>query len=492
MKKTFLLFISLVIILSNLSSIEKNNEKKDICVIPIHGEINRSMVIFIKRGIEKARSLKAKYVIFDIDTFGGRVDSALQITTLIGSIDFGTSIAYVTAGPESTGVSWSAGALISFSCNEIYMASGTSMGAAAPVYQTTEGMKAAEEKVVSAVRAQIAALAEKNGYPKDVALAMVDMDVELVEIYINDKLYAVNSDELINIEREAKDKGQKIIKGKIIAGKDKLLTLTANEMVKYGVSKGTLNNINDLYQILDISENKVELVEETEADKFITFLTSSAVIGILVVLALVALYIEVTTPGFGIPGTIAIVCFAIIFGTNALLGRVGSLELIVFLIGVVLLIIEIFIIPGFGVIGVSGIILIVLSLIFSMQDFVIPKFNWQWGIFFKNIFTISISFFTSVLFIMLLSRLLPNLKLFGRLALNSVQATSEGFTVQPDEYIKKYINKKGITTTVLRPSGKAEIDGEIVEVEADGEYLDKGVDIEVAEISGNRILVRKI
>ena len=81
--------------------------------------------------------------------------------------------------------------------------------------------------------------------------------------------------------------------------------------------------------------------------------------------------------------------------------------------------------------------------------------------------------------------------MFGRLALNSTQAISEGFTVQPDEIIKKYINKKGITTTVLRPSGKAEINGEIVEVETDGEYLDKGINIEVTEISGNRILVRK-
>ena len=491
MKKCFLLIICLIIFLSSVNSIEENQEK-DICIIPVHGEINRSMMVFIKRGIEKAKSLNVKYVIFDLDTFGGRVDSALQITTLIGSIDFGETIAYVTAGPESTGVSWSAGALISFSCNQIYMSSGTSMGAAAPVYQTSEGMQGASEKVVSAIRAQMAALAEKNGYPKDVALAMVDADIELLEIYIDDKLYAVNNAELINIEREAKEKNQKIIKGKVIAGKGKLLTLTANEMEKYGVSKATVNNIKDLYEEFDIKENKVAKLEATSADKFISFLTSSAVIGLLVMLSLVALYMEITSPGFGVPGTIAIIGFAIVFGTNALLGRVGSLELIIFLLGVVLLIIEIFIIPGFGVTGVSGIILIVLSLILSMQDFVIPEFNWQWGILFKNILTVCFSFLASILLIMVLSQFLPNLKLFGKLALNSVQATSEGFTVQPEEIINKFINKKGITTTVLRPSGKAEIEGEIVEVETDGEYLNKGVNIEVTEISGNRILVRKI
>ncbi|KKL48302.1 hypothetical protein LCGC14_2326880, partial [marine sediment metagenome] len=125
---------------------------KKVYFIPVHGEINRSLTIFLRRSIEKAENEGAGYIVFDIDTFGGRVDSALQITTLIGSADFAKTVAYVTISPESTGVSWSAGALISFSCSSIYMAPGTSMGAAAPVTVGAEGSQAASEKVVSAVR----------------------------------------------------------------------------------------------------------------------------------------------------------------------------------------------------------------------------------------------------------------------------------------------------------------------------------------------------
>ncbi len=490
MKVLNFLIIYLMIILSSLNPVE-NNENRDAYIIPIHGEINKSMMVFIRRGVENAKKVKAKYVIFDIDTFGGAVDSALQITTQIGSIESATTIAYITAGPESKGVSWSAGALISFSCDQIYMDSGTSIGAAAPVYQTTEGMEYAPEKIVSAVRAQIAAIAEKNGYPKDIALAMVDKDIELIEIFIDDKLYAVNSTELVNIEREAKDKGQKIVKGKVIDGKDKLLTLTANEMEKYGVSKGTVNNSNELYQKLNIDEKNIIKIEETSTDKLVGFITSPMIISLLVLIALVTLYIELTTPGFGVPGTISIICFAVVFGSNFMMGRVGSLEIIIFFIGLILLLIELFIIPGFGATGVTGIILIVLALILSMQNFIIPKFNWEWNIFFKNILSIFFSFMGSIIFMIVLSRFLPKLKLFGQIALNTVQSASEGFTVQPEDVKNKYLGKKGITKTVLRPSGKAEIEGEVIEVETIGEYLEKGINVEVVDVSGNRIVVRK-
>lgn len=493
MKALHLLIVYLIIILSSLNPIENNerNENKDAYIIPIHGEINKSMMVFIRRGVENAKKVKAKYVIFDIDTYGGLVNSALEISSIIGSYKEGVTIAYVTVSSESKGISFSAGAFISFSCNVIYMAQGTSMGAAAPVYQTSEGTQMAPEKEVSALRSKIAALAEKNGYPAYIAEAMVDKDIELIEIYINDKLYAVNSAELINIEREAKEKRQKIVKGKVIVGKDKLLTLTASEMEKYGVSKGTVNNTDDLYKMLNIDKNNILKIEESSTDNLVGFITNPIIIGLLVLIALVTLYIELTTPGFGVPGTISIICFAIVFGSNALMGRVGSLEIVIFLAGLILLLIELFIIPGFGATGVSGIILIIAALILSMQNFIIPKFNWEWSIFFKNILSVFLSFMGSIIFMIVLSRFLPKIKLFGQIALNTVQSASEGFTVQPEDIKKKYLGKKGVTKTVLRPSGKAEFDGEVIEVETIGDYLEKGTEVEIIEVSGNRIVVRK-
>ena len=179
-------------------------EDPGVYIIPVNGDIDRSLTVFIRRSLDAAEAADAETVVLEINTFGGRVDSALQIATLIGSSKAET-IAFIPAIPESTGVSWSAGALISFSCDRIFMAPGTSMGAAAPVYQSTEGMQVAEEKTVSAVRAQMAALAEKNGYPKDAALAMVDSDIELVEVEINGNimLYSAAELELLKEETEA-------------------------------------------------------------------------------------------------------------------------------------------------------------------------------------------------------------------------------------------------------------------------------------------------
>ena len=148
-------------------------EGSSVYVIPIKGDIEPSTAVFVRRNAEAALRAGAGILVFDIDTFGGRVDSALRISSYIGSIRGARTVAFVSSGPESMGVSWSAGALIAFSASAIYMAPGTSMGAAAPVIMSPDGQsQGAGEKTVSAVRSQMAALAEKNGHPPLLALAM--------------------------------------------------------------------------------------------------------------------------------------------------------------------------------------------------------------------------------------------------------------------------------------------------------------------------------
>ena len=198
------------------------------------------------------------------------MDSALQIATLIGGLDEIETIAYVPATPEGTGVSWSAGALISFSCDRIYMAPGTSMGAAAPVYQSQQGMEAAPEKTVSAVRAQMAALAEKNGYPKAIALAMVDMDVELIEVYLDGKLEVSTAGDLPDLERRAREEDLTLEKGKIISPAGKLLTLTAGEMERYGVSSATVGDLEALYELIGIPTASVSTREPSTPDRIVS------------------------------------------------------------------------------------------------------------------------------------------------------------------------------------------------------------------------------
>ena len=463
-------------------------------VVPIHGEIEPSRMIFVRRGIQKAESDGADFIIFDIDTFGGRVDSALQIATLIGSARSAVTIAYVPATAEGTGVSWSAGALISFACNRIYMAPGTSIGAAAPVFQTQAGMEMAPEKTVSAVRTQMAALAEKNGYPKPVALAMVDLDIELIEIYLDDELILTSTDELPDVEREAAKGEIEIEKGKTVSRSGKLLSLTAGEMEKYGISSGTIFDVDGLLENLGVSAKDAVHLEESFADRAAAFITGVFLTGILVVAGLVSLYMEVTSPGFGVPGTVAIICFAVVFLGSALLGTVGSIELLLFLLGVILLIVEIFLIPGFGITGVGGILLMAVALVLSRQDFILPEFTWEWDIFKSNLLVIGLSIVTSVVFFGVIIRMFPHLPLFNRLILAAPQtgpSIGDGTAAEAVQDTKIRAGDSGVAVTTLRPVGKAEINGEIHIVRSDGEYIEDGTDITILEIQGNKILVQR-
>ena len=469
---------------------QEQPEMTPIYVIDIHGEIDRAMMVFIRRSVEEAKNSAAEVVIFSIDTFGGRVDSALQITSLIGSLDSALTIAYVTSEPEGTGVSWSAGALISFACDRIYMAPGTSMGAAAPVYQTQEGMEMAPEKVVSALRTQMAALAEKNGYPKEIAIAMVDKDVELVEVTVAGELRIVNASELEALQKKAERESREFEKGKVLIQSGKLLALTAGEMEQYGVSSGTVAKLPELVEALGYSGIQTISMEQETPDRVVGILTGVGFTSLLVIIGLIALFIEITTPGFGIPGTMAIISFAVLFISHSLLGTVGSVELLLFIMGVVLLLLEIFIIPGFGVAGISGILLIVVSLVLAMQDFVVPVFDWQWDILRQNLVLVLVSLAVAFVTVLLVARFIPRLSLFRGLMLTSTQKASEGYSVQQPEAENHLSGKRGVAITKLRPVGKAEIEDQVLVVEAEGEFLEPGTSVVVTEVSGNRIVVR--
>jgi membrane-bound serine protease (ClpP class) len=496
MKKILpVLFACIGLAASCMNAPRSDGEKPEnplVFVIPIHGEINKSLTVFVRRSIEKATEAHARYIIFDIDTFGGAVDSALQITTLIGSIDKAETIAFVPITPEGTGVSWSAGAIISFSCKKIFMAAGTSIGAAAPVFQGAQGMEMAPEKVVSAVRTQMAAIAEKNGYPKGAALAMVDQEIELVEVTVDGKLELVTTDEAAELEKDAKKKGITVERGNVVSPKGKLLSLTALEMEKYGISSGTVTTKEELMAKLDVKEPRFVATEQTSADQLVAFITSAAISGILILIGLVALYIEVTTPGFGIPGTIAIICFAVLFASQFLLGNVGSLEIIFFLVGIVLIVLEIFVIPGFGFVGITGILSIAIALILSMQDFVIPTFDWQWPVFRTNIIVVLVDIIAAFVVIIVAGSFIPRFPAFNRLALRLEQTTDSGFTVQTNDEVARFEGKSGTSVTVLRPAGKADIDGETIHVEAEGEFIEANTPVRVVRIDSNRIIVRKV
>jgi membrane-bound serine protease (ClpP class) len=477
---------SLFFILSSPVPAAETSSEAPVFVIPVNEEISPFLVVFLKRSILKAEAAEASLIIFEINTFGGRVDSALEITSLIGSVQWAETVAYIPSGTGGTGVSWSAGALISFSCDSIYMDSGTSIGAAAPVYQSPEGMVMAEEKVVSAVRGQMSALAEKNGYSSSIALAMVDPDIELYEVDTVEGMILLTPDEIAESERIS---GVKPVQGKLVSAVGKLLTLTAGEMEKYGVSSATVTGRAELHKILSIDHESLVILEKNQADWIIAFLSSAAVASLLIMVGMVALYMEITSPGFAVPGTIALICFAIVFASSTLIGNLGSLELILFMLGVILLLIEIFIIPGFGIIGVSGIILILLSLVLTRQDFVIPEFTWQWDLFRKNLLFASLSLVGSLILIGVLMVILPHSQLFGRLVLKNTSPAMKKIEESEEEEINN--GAQAVALTNLRPVGKADFNGRVLIVQTDGEYIEKDSKLIVIRREGLRLVVKR-
>jgi membrane-bound serine protease (ClpP class) len=459
-------------------------------IIPIQGDIEPSMTAFVRREIRKAQSSDAAYLIFEIDTFGGRVDSALQITSAIMSVKNARTIAWVNNGESSMGVSWSAGALIALSCNDIYMAPGTSMGAAAPVEAGPAGTNAAGEKTVAAVRSQMAALAERNGHPVGIALAMVDLDVELWEVLVNGGTEALTLEDLEALEAAAGG-APGIERVRVISPPGKLLSLTSGEANRYGLAKGMAENREALLQALGAG-GPLNESSPGAADGIITFLTSGPVQVILILLGLVMVFLEIQTPGFGIPGVAAIVSFMLVFGSGMMLGRVGSLEILLFLAGLVLLSLELFVIPGFGVVGISGFLLIGLSLVFSMQDFVVPRFNWEWSLLGRNVIVVTIALILSVTGIAVIALLGPKTRIFDRITLKAQITGTAGGQEAGEEDYTALVGKTGVADSVLRPSGKAVFDGRVYTVEADGVFIESGKGIIVTHVRGNRISVKRV
>jgi membrane-bound serine protease (ClpP class) len=414
------------------------------------------------------------------------------------------------------GVSWSAGALIALSCSDIYMARGTSMGAAAPVTLGADGTtEGTGEKTVAAVRSQIAALAEKNGHPTGIALAMVDYDVELWEVEVDGAIRVLTKEELERLEAPQAAAPQTtpaqasqtastsqtaegaVRRVGIISPAGKLLSLTAGEAYRYGLARGLAD---DREALLDSLGARAVLEESvpSASDSVISFLVSGPVQGLLILIGLVMIFLEIHSPGFGIPGTAAIVAFVLVFGSSFMLGRVGSLEIILFMLGLGLLAVEIFLIPGFGVIGISGIVLIGFSLILSMQDFIIPRFDWEWGLMGRNAIVVSAGLLAAITGIAIIALLGPKTKMFDRLMLKTrIEETAsegggwrEGGGVESD--YTRLAGKTGRAVTVLHPVGKAEIEGETFQVETDAAFVEAGKEIEVVKVQGNIIFVRSV
>lgn len=409
-------------------------------IVPIKGIIDGGLAAFVERAVGEAEDTGKTGIIFHIDTPGGRVDSAVFIKDTILKARIPT-IAFIDKNAIS------AGALISIACDSIYMSTGASIGAATAV--DIQGKKASE-KVISYFRAQMRATAEANGRRADIAEAMVDEDLE--------------------------------IEG--VTTKGMLITLTYSEALELGISDGTVETIGDVLGIIGLPGEPVVEFHINWAEHIVRFLTHPLVSSLLMTVGFLGLLVEIKTPGWGIGGTIALAALALFFGSHYIVKLAGITELLLFTIGLILLALEIFVIPGFGIAGIGGIAAIFLGLYLSLLGTMPDP-----GDFIRAGYTIGWSIVLSILLGILILRQLPKTSLFHKLTLEMVESTGEGFTSADTR--SELIGETGVTLSSLRPVGTAKIDGRRMDVVTEGDYIDENTPIVVTEVHGHRIVVQE-
>ena len=426
-----------------------------VVIVPITGTIDLGLAPFVRRVIDEHPDAAA--IVLDVDTFGGRVDAAVQIRD-----------ALLAAGPPVIAYvhprAISAGALISYAADHIVFAPGGSMGAVTPVQQNDDGeTEAVGEKMTSYMRAEMRTTAEANGRDGDLAEAMVDRTL-VVDGVVDDT---------------------------------KLLTATTELAVQLGLADDVQPTLGALLAAAGLERAEQVRAETYWAEELSRFLTDPAVSGILMSLGMLGLLIELYSPGVGLPGAVGVFCLSAFFGGHLIADLAGMEELVLLVLGLVALGLEVFIIPGFGVAGVLGIVLIVSSLALSLVGMPLTV-SWELGYLTDALQTVLVSIAATIVVMAMLVRFLPRRAMPGWLVLRT-ELGKEGAAPDADEAdfhaapdLAALLGLEGTAETDLRLAGKARIDGRIVDVVSAHAYLRRGVRVRVSKVEGVRVVVEEI
>ena len=421
--------------------------KPVVVVVSIDGIIDLGLAPFVRRVLDEAARDGASAVVLEINTFGGRVDAAVQIRDALLEARVRT-VAYVNKRAIS------AGALIALAAQDLVMAEGATIGAATPVMMGQPGApaEAVGEKTVSYVRKEFRATAESRKRPPLLAEAMVDADVE--------------------------------IEGVIAKGK--LLTLTTDEALTHKLVELRAESLDAALAQLGIGTAELRRSSPNWAENVVRFLTHPVVSSLLITLAILGIILELRTPGFGIPGGVGLASLGLFFWGHWLVQLVGWEELLLGLAGIVLLAIEVLVIPGFGIAGVLGIGAIIASLVLSMVGT-----GFTAAVVLAAAGRVVLALLVALVASLVALRYLPRLPFGRRLVLQRGLPAAEGYASAP-ETDAQWLGRIGRTSTPLRPAGIANIDGHRVDVVSDGEHVDAGQKVQVTRVDGNRVVVRHL
>lgn len=424
---------------------------KVIYLFEINDDIGPAAARTTKNAILEAEKIKADYLLLELNTYGGLVTDADIIRTSLIETKIPT-IVFIKNNAAS------AGALISIACDSIYMKEGSTIGAAAVVNEAGE---IAPEKYQSYMREKMRETAISTKRNPDIAEGMVDPRVEIAGLSTNDKI----------------------------------ITLGVTDAIENGYCNAKVKDIDELLKIANLQDYNIKKHEVSFIESIISFFINPAVAGILLLIIIGGIYFELQSPGIGFPIAASIIAALLYFTPHYLQGLAAHWEILLFVFGVILLAVEIFVIPGFGVTGIIGIVAVVSSLILSLVrnldgfDFsFVPKHDL--AIAFLTVAIVMMAGVFSVFFggDKIVSFLFNN----TNVGLAAEQKKEDGFVISEANKLITFVGLEAQTQTDLRPSGKIIIDGNWIEAQSDGEFIAKGSLVKVKKVSGAYLIVELV
>lgn len=417
-------------------------------VIPVHGEVEKGLYLILNRAMREAEAADASAIVLDMHTPGGAVNAAILIRDRLVKSEIPT-YTYVD------NMAISAGSFIALATDSIIMAPGSNIGGALPIQMGAAGAEGVGEKFESVFASEMRKTAKHKGHPADIAEGFSNPDV--------------------------------VIEG--LKKEGEILTLDYDTAVEFGLAEYIAPTLEEMLEREGLGQAPVEYVTYTPTDRIARFLSSPTIMGLLMMLGMGGIYLEVRTPGFGIPGLVGITSLALYFFGSYLANLSGYMEIIFFALGLILLALEIFVIPGFGIPGIAGILMMLGAVFFALFNWAPEGFDFHFERVEIPLWTMTISLLALFPVMYLLGKILPYTPLYAALDLEP-----SGAPMQPNAVtvpaVAFEIGQTGTATTALRPAGTASIAGRRVDVVSEGEYIAGGSPIRIVQIEGNRIVVR--
>jgi membrane-bound serine protease (ClpP class) len=426
----------------------------EVLVGRIDGEINLAESAYVKRLVERAEAEGAAALAIELNTFGGRLDAAVAIRDKLLDADVDT-VVFINKRAIS------AGALISLACTKIVISPGGTIGAATPVMSAPNQQIPApvEEKYLSYFRQEMRVTAEARGRNGDIAAAMVDPELEVPGI----------------------------------SEEGKLLTLTTTTAVEHGIADAEAEDLESALAAVGF-DLAARTVERSWAENLAAFLTSQPVASLLFLGMMVLGYLELQTPGFGAFGAGALVCVLLLYFSHYLVNLAGFEEVLLFVLGVVLLLVELLVLPGFGIAGVLGLLAILASAVLLLMAGDWSDFSFENPFSVEAFFRVLVTTAVAIVAIASMMRFLPS---FGRTRVGTRLVLDKGLTrdrgyVSHESGDEEWIGRQGVALTALRPSGKASFDGRRMNVETEGDFVVEGETVEIVSAREGRLVVKGV